>query len=276
MTRPLTADYVRSVLNYDPGTGEFKWKIRPRDMFSTQRAQSIWNARFAGVIAGHVSQQGYRLIDILGAPKRAHKIAWLLMTGSNPDTDIDHINQDKADNRWSNLRLATRSQNMANTGLRSTNTTGIKGVRWLSQRRKWCARITVDRREIHLGVFDTIDDAANAYATASRKYFGCFHDNASSRPLTFAELAEVSAGDVFIRHAHINQFDKKTFVPSERWQIVEIGPVINLGNGCFKRDVQMKHSPTDLGSTYTSIYGGTRGHARHFIIFRNRNRRKAA
>ena len=97
-----------------------------------------------------------------------------------------------------------------------------------------------------------------------------------TRPLTLSDLAAISTGDTFIRREHLNQFDHKTVVPEERWQIVEIGPVINLGNGCFKRSVVMKHSPTDLGSTYTDIYGGARGHARHFIIFRNRNRRRAA
>ena len=96
------------------------------------------------------------------------------------------------------------------------------------------------------------------------------------RPLTKNQLSSICSGDIFVRAAHINAFDHKTVVPRETWIIFEIGPVINLGNGCFKRDVQMKHSPADLGSTYTSIYGGARGHARHFIIFRNRNRRKAA
>ena len=97
-----------------------------------------------------------------------------------------------------------------------------------------------------------------------------------TRPITLSDLSAIAPGDTFVRREHINAFDNKTIVPEEKWTIVEIGPVINLGNGCFKRDVQMKHSLTDLGSTYTSIYGGARGHARHFIIYRNRNRSKAA
>lgn len=86
----------------------------------------------------------------------------------------DHKDYNKHNNLRSNLRLATRSQNMANRPAPKQNSSGYKGVRWHNRRSKWQARITVNYKEIHLGYFDNIEEAAVAYNNAAMKFFGEF------------------------------------------------------------------------------------------------------
>lgn len=88
--------------------------------------------------------------------------------------DTDHINQDKLDNRKLNLRFCTRSQNMANRGKASTNTSGFKGVAWNKFNNKWKAQITINYKSMHLGYYKNKIKAAIAYNEAALKYFGEF------------------------------------------------------------------------------------------------------
>jgi hypothetical protein len=94
--------------------------------------------------------------------------------GSPSGFVIDHINGDTLDNRWSNLRLATKKGNAANRGLDRSNTSGYKGVKWSKAAGKWVAAIVSDDRTIHLGVFVDPVDAARAYNTAALLHFGEF------------------------------------------------------------------------------------------------------
>lgn len=87
---------------------------------------------------------------------------------------VDHINGDPLDNRRSNLRLATASQNLHNIGRSSANTSGYKGVSWDRRRKKWRARIKKDGKEKHLGLFDTPEEAFEAYCKAGPEYHGEF------------------------------------------------------------------------------------------------------
>ena len=102
----------------------------------------------------------------------AHRLAWLWMTGAWPKSDIDHINRDKSDNRFSNLREATKSENKANVGRYANNTSGHKGVHWNAKNQKWMAQIMVRRKRIYLGLHLDLADAASSYASAASKYFG--------------------------------------------------------------------------------------------------------
>lgn len=96
------------------------------------------------------------------------------MTGEWPEQTIDHINNDRADNRWANLRAATYAQNNANTGLRGNNTSGFTGVSYKKQKRLWLAYIGHNGERKFVGYFKTAEEAAKARATAEAAYFGEF------------------------------------------------------------------------------------------------------
>lgn len=89
---------------------------------------------------------------------------------------VDHINGNKKDNRRSNLRICSASQNMANRSKPSNNTSGYKGVGWRKSRCKWIASIRVNSNLYHLGSFDCKHQAALTYDIAAKKYFGEFAD----------------------------------------------------------------------------------------------------
>jgi hypothetical protein len=87
---------------------------------------------------------------------------------------MDHVNGDRADNRWCNLREAMQSQNQANTSMRADNIFGYKGVCWHKGHRKWTAKIQVSGERRYLGYFDTPERAFIAYMFAAWKHHGDF------------------------------------------------------------------------------------------------------
>lgn len=108
-------------------------------------------------------------------PARVHRLVFEAFNGPTPPGyEVDHANGDAADNRLVNLRLATKSQNTMNRGLLRVNTSGAKGVAFDRRARKWRAYITVRRRRIHLGMHETVESAAAAYAEAARRLHGEF------------------------------------------------------------------------------------------------------
>ncbi len=119
----------------------------------------------------HKHTGGYLQIGVGGRKFYAHRLAWFLVYGFWP-SQIDHINRDKTDNRIANLRIANSSQNGANRGPSKASTSGIKGVTWQSDRKKWYAHIRVNYRKINLGRYTNIEDAKKAYVKAALKYFG--------------------------------------------------------------------------------------------------------
>jgi len=157
-----TFNRLREVLQYDPDTGIFT------------RLVSTSNSVRAGDVAGNIDPAGYRRIKIDGKTYHAHRLAFLYMTGIWPPHDIDHANMDRADNRWCNLRYASRSQNKANMRARQGNTSGSKGVCWKMSHRKWMATICIDGKRHHLGYRDTKEEAAALYAAAAEQHFGEF------------------------------------------------------------------------------------------------------
>lgn len=160
MNRP-TFEQVKEILAYDPEMGVLTW-IRPKI-----------NQIKTGTPAGRLQNFGYRQITLLGRTYVAHRVAWLLYTGRWPRTQIDHINCDPNDNRISNLREASPSQNKANSRKNKNNTTGYKGVRLIKNNR-YRAEIMYNRKRISLGYFDTPEEGHSAYLLAAKKYFGEF------------------------------------------------------------------------------------------------------
>ena len=116
---------------------------------------------------GNVSDKYVRM-RLKGHRLTVHVALWAMRTGEFPPDDIDHINGDKYDNRLSNLRLATRSQNGCNNPLRSNNTSGYKGVS--ARRNGWLAQIKYEKQHIYLGDYPTKEEAYAAYCKAAEKY----------------------------------------------------------------------------------------------------------
>lgn len=155
----LTAERLRELLHYDPETGVFTWKVT-----LSRRAS-------AGSIAGaYGANKGYTPISVLKRKYQAHRLAWLYMRGVWPPEDLDHINRDRSDNRLANLRLASRTENSQNANLKRNNTSGCKGVSWHIQSGRWRAHLMLNRRQIHLGLFDAFDDAVAARKAGEAQY----------------------------------------------------------------------------------------------------------
>ena len=171
----LTVDIVRELLDYNPETGEFRWKFRDRKWFESvsDRSWNSWNGKNAGKIAGCVYSDGYRRIRIDNKDYLAHRLAWLYIYGEWPQNHIDHINHQTDNNRIENLRDVTQSQNQWN-GSDRTGTSQYKGVSWAKHANKWVAHITINGKKKHLGLFIIEEDAAKAYDRAALQHFGIY------------------------------------------------------------------------------------------------------
>jgi hypothetical protein len=154
-------EQVRNHLSYDPDTGEFTWLVQRR------------NKALVGSRAGRTLKSGYRSLKLFNVEIMAHRVAFAVMTGRWPRHLIDHINGNPLDNRWCNLREATNSQNQANRSV-VLSRSGILGVTWHKQSRKWQAAIKQNGKNKHLGLFDDIDEAANAYKRAALDLYGSY------------------------------------------------------------------------------------------------------
>lgn len=155
----LTQARLRELLHYDPETGLF----------------TRLGGTKAGAVVGTNDGQGYIRFGIERRQYRLHRLAWLYMTGSFPVAgDIDHINRVRSDNRWANLRIASRSQNISNGKKRTNNKSGYTGVYWCNRFHKWFAQIKLGGKHINLGGFRTPLDAAKAYDAAAVKLHGAF------------------------------------------------------------------------------------------------------
>ncbi len=157
----VTCARLRELLDYDSDTGEFRWR------------KTMSNTVLEGDLAGCALAMR-RIIGIDGKLYTAHRLAWFHTTGRWGPPTIDHRDGDPTNNRWRNLRRATRSQNNANSCRPRHNSSGFKGVCFHRVARKWQASIGKDRRTIYLGLFATKEDAHAAYVAAAHKLFGEF------------------------------------------------------------------------------------------------------
>lgn len=146
----LTAERLRDLLHYDTDTGVFRRKV------------ALSGVSKVGDIAGSYREKGYREVGVDGHRYPAHRLAWLYVYGHWPEDQVDHINGLTDDNRISNLREATHTQNSYNKGPTSRNTSGVKGVSWDRKKRKWRAQCTVAGKQYHQGYFKNLVDAESA------------------------------------------------------------------------------------------------------------------
>ena len=160
VSRPeLTVEYLRSILHYDPATGIFTRKV------STARRVKV------GDVAGCPDGHGYLRIMVRSRLHQAHRLAWLYVYGTWPKDQLDHINRNPSDNRIANLRDVSHKQNLQNASKRSDNTSGHSGVRWYKRDSKWVACITHNYKQIHLGLFTTLEEAIAARKAAEKLYW---------------------------------------------------------------------------------------------------------
>lgn len=170
---------LRELLDYNPVSGEFIWRRRPREMFSSHTSFMAWNGRYAGNPAGYFKKHGYLYIAIASTKYLAHRFAWLIHHGDPVPAGIDHANGDSWDNRIANLRAATQSQNIFNARRSKRSNTGAKGVFRANQRQEgFCARIDFEGKHVNLGTFATVEEASRAYQDAATRLYGEFarHD----------------------------------------------------------------------------------------------------
>lgn len=166
----ITYAQAKALLKYDPETGSITWLPRPREMFPNDLQYRSWNTRFAGKeaftsIGGH----GYRQGTFLGNVVLAHRMIWLLIAGSFPES-VDHINGDRLDNRLANLRAVSLHENNRNRPMRANNTSGVTGVTWSKRYQKWHVSIRTEGRCKFLGFFTDLKKAKAVRLAAQEKY----------------------------------------------------------------------------------------------------------
>lgn len=127
----------------------------------------------AGAVVGSPNKAGYLRTCVAGKLYYNHRLIWFMVHGTWPEL-VDHINGNRADNRIENLRECSHTGNMRNMAMRKDSATGVKGVNWRPAKRKYRARIVVDRKEISLGHYVTLEEAAQAVREARAKYHGEF------------------------------------------------------------------------------------------------------
>jgi hypothetical protein len=157
----LTSERLRDLLDYDPLTGIFCWRVPSKKGMS------------AGSVAGWRCNN-YLRIQIDKRSYFSHRLAWLYIHGRWPEIHIDHINGIPTDNRIKNLREATNSENRRNTGAQINNASGFKGVSWKAKNRRWVAQIKLHGKKMHIGLFDTPEAAHAAYCEAADRLHGQF------------------------------------------------------------------------------------------------------
>lgn len=167
MDDEIIAARVRELLHYDPATGVFTRKIR-----LAQRHKVGDRADF--LITGG-NNEGYCRVSFDSKRYLAHRVAWLYVYGKWPELDIDHINGDKVDNRLENLRDVDRSTNLQNQRrARKDNKSGLLGVTTFIPSKKWRASVHMNGKRIHVGLYDSPEEAHQAYLVAKRQmHEGC-------------------------------------------------------------------------------------------------------
>lgn len=153
---------LRKLLEYNRVTGGFTWK------------ETTGTKAVKGSKAGYIGTHGYVVIYYRGLWLYAHRIAWAFETGSWPSVKIDHVDGNPSNNRFSNLRESSHSDNQANQKLRNDNTSGHKNVAWEKRKKKWRVRVAYERKEYHGGFFDNLEEAAKAARTLRKEVHGIF------------------------------------------------------------------------------------------------------
>lgn len=176
--KPLPCiEFLRECFSYKKASGTLTWNVRPLSHFRSERSMNIWNARYAKKSSMYADHRGYVYVRINRSLFLAHRVVWALVTGNDPGVmEIDHRNRNPNDMRWMNLRMATSSQNGCNTRTYSNNTTGVKGVSWNREHKKYEAYADFNGKRIKAGYFKTIKEARTARKILALSMHGAFHN----------------------------------------------------------------------------------------------------
>lgn len=177
-----TPQQLRQLLRYEPETGKLFWIAQTDAWYfydserrTARHAMAQWNSKYAGKEAfTSTNASGHKRGRLAGRGLLAHRVIWAIYHGEWPAECVDHINMDPADNRICNLRAATKRQNGCNRKPLRGASSQYLGVLWCKPSKKWAARISVNNKPLHLGVFSREIDAARAYDAAALKLHGEF------------------------------------------------------------------------------------------------------
>jgi len=156
----VTQRDVKDTFEYDPDTGVCTWKI-----------YRLKAAPGEPIDERYVYKDGYIVISLKNKAHMLHRLIWLWMTGDWPKNQIDHLNGDKLDNRWENLKDVTQHQNLCNKGAYKKESPEPTGVR-KEGKNTWSAILTVQGTQMNLGRFDDPEKAHNAYLQAKLLFHG--------------------------------------------------------------------------------------------------------
>lgn len=155
-------ELLLQLLRYDAEAGRLFWLERPLESFARVSRGKVWNTRFAGKEGGStVGARGYAVITVNGRRSYSHRVMWMMMTGEIPE-EIDHINGNRLDNRFINLRSSTRNTNGRNLAIKKNNTSGVTGVYWNDRDNRWQAYGRFARKMEYIGQFTIFEDAKEA------------------------------------------------------------------------------------------------------------------
>lgn len=172
----LTQQDLIELISYDPITGKAYWNKRDVRWFNDTKTRTAkqecnrWNAQNAGNEITHLNSKGYIQPGVMGKHVLLHRLIWLREMGEWPKEQVDHINGIRTDNRIENLREATNQENCKNQRIRKNNTVGCMGINKRPNYEKWRVRInTVDKR-VHIGDFNSLEEAIAARKAAEIEY----------------------------------------------------------------------------------------------------------
>lgn len=168
----ISVERLRERLEIDD-SGVLRWRYCAS---MPKQWNSVWPGKEAFTA---VDGKGYRHGSLDGKYVRLHRVVWALAYGAWPDREVDHIDGNRLNNRVDNLRLVSGSENHRNTKRRADNKSGVNGVGWYAPTAKWRAHVTLNGKHIHLGYFETFEEAVAARAEANSG-FG-FHPNHGTR-----------------------------------------------------------------------------------------------
>lgn len=158
----ISINKLKEYLNYNSETGIFTWVKNSRKIKAGTTAGNSYKRKNGTT--------GYIRIGLLGKSYSAHRLAWFYVYGEWPKETIDHINGDGFNNKISNLRSVSIKENLRNRRIPKTNSSGVVGVTWHKPNKKWQARIEVNGKKLHLGMFDDLEDARLARHLANKEY----------------------------------------------------------------------------------------------------------